>query len=300
MILDNMIKKQVQDETEKLNIWTEQHNKEIPFPKGVAEIQNVPYMQDRKSCHLMNIYYPQERQNTGSRLPVIINVHGGGLLMGTKEQNRLFCAQMSEMGFLVFCADYPLIPDVEIYQVFSDISAAVDKIEELLDTYNGDREHVYFVGDSAGAYLITYLAAMQRCPSVAAAAGITPPKLDVKALGLVSGMFYTGKKDNIGLFLTGWIYGKGWRKHPFRKYINPEHPDIVRNLPPCFLVTAGSDSLRNYTIQFYRALRRSHISCRLADCPKDKRLVHAFCVLYPEYGESRNINKQMADFLRQF
>lgn len=297
MILDGIIKKQVQAKAENLDRWLEKHNKEVPFPENVAEIQNIPYIQDQKTCHQMNIYYPK---HAGDRLPVIVNVHGGGLLMGNKELNRLFSAQMSEMGFLVFCVDYPLVPDVEIYQVFSDISTAMDKIDGLLDTYNGDREHIYLVGDSAGAYLITYLTAMQHCNPVAEAAGVTPSKLPVKALGLISGMFYTRKCDQIGMFLTGWIYGKGWKKHKFRLYMNPEHPDIVRNLPPCFLVTAGEDYLRNYTLQFYRTLQQNNVCCKLADCPKDKRLTHAFCVLFPEFPESRKVNKQMADFLRQY
>lgn len=297
MIFDRVIKKQVQAKAENLDRWLEKHSKEVPFPEGVAEIQNIPYIQDQKPCHQMNIYYPK---HAGDRLPVIVNVHGGGLLMGNKELNRLFSAKMSEMGFLVFCIDYPLVPDVEIYQVFSDISTAMDEIDGLLDNYNGDRDHIYLVGDSAGAYLITYLTAMQRCDSVAAAAGVTPPNLPVKALGLISGMFYTRKRDQIGMFLTGWIYGREWRKHPFRQYMNPEHPDIVRNLPPCFLVTAGEDYLRNYTLQFYRTLRANNVSCKLADCPRDKRLTHAFCVLFPEFPESRRINKQMADYLRQF
>lgn len=297
MIFDNMLKKQVLKQKEQLNIWMEKHNKEVAFPKEIQEIQNIPYIQDSASCHQLNIYYPKNIEGT---LPVIINVHGGGLLMGSKELNRLFCAQMSQMGFVVFCVDYPLVPEANIYRLFSDISTAIDKIDEMLDTYKGDREHIYLVGDSAGAYLITYLTAMQRCPLVAEAAGVTPFRLPVKALGLISGMFYTRKRDQIGMFLTNWIYGKGWKRHPFRQYMNPEHPDVIRNLPPCFLVTAGEDYLRNYTLQFYQALQQNGVPCKLMDCPKDKRLTHAFCALYPEFEESRKVNKQMADYLKQF
>lgn len=231
MLLQQTIRKKSQQEKEQLDKWVMEHNANTPFPEGVQEFKDISYLPDHDSCHLMDIYRPEKGKEP---LPVIINVHGGGLLMGSKEANRLLSGQLSAMGFLVFCVEYPLVPDKQVYQLFSDVNAAMDKAAELLASYGGDREHVYLVGDSAGAYLITYIAAMQNCGKIAGAAGITPSKLPVKALGLICGMFYTRKMDAIGIFLTEWIYGKGWRKHPFRPYINPEHPDIVRNLPPCF------------------------------------------------------------------
>lgn len=297
MIFESMIKKKLCGERKKLKKWTVKRNGELPFPESVQEIKDVPYLQDGRSCHRMDIYRPK---NADRALPVIVNVHGGGLLMGSKEQNRLFSAQLCEMGFLVFCVEYPLVPKEQIYRLFSDISAAMDSVDGLLSAYGGDREHVYLVGDSAGAYLITYVSAMQKSAAAAEAAGVKASELPVRALGLISGMFYTRKRDSIGLFLTSWIYGKKWRAHPFRPFMNPEHPDIVRNLPPCFLVTAGGDNLRHYTLQFYKALRKNGAVCRLADAPKNKQLEHAFSALYPELKESREVNRRMAEFLLKF
>lgn len=297
MFFEHMIMKKTLEEKERLEKWVGKHNEKVPFPETVREIKDVPYLQDDRNCHCMNIYCPK---NTDKCLPVIVNVHGGGLLMGNRELNRLFSAQMCEMGFVVFCIDYPLIPDVQIYSLFSDISTAMDKVDELMDAYGGDREHVYLVGDSAGAYLVTYVSAMQKCREMAKAAGVKPSKLPVKALGLISGMFYTRKLDSIGIFLTSWIYGKEWRRHPFRPYMNPEYPGIVRNLPPCFLITSKEDHLRNYTLQFYRALRKNGIVCQLEDYPGDKRLGHAFSAMRPEFEESREANKNMAEYLLRF
>lgn len=297
MLLQQTIRKKSQQEKEQLDQWVIAHNAKAAFPEGVQEIRDIPYLPDQQPCHLMDIYCPVK---AGAALPVIINVHGGGLLMGSKEANRLLSAQLCSMGFLVFCVEYPLVPDKQVYQLFSDINAAMDKANELLVAYGGDREHVYLVGDSAGAYLITYIAAMQNCAKAAQAAGITPSGLPVKALGLICGMFYTRKMDAIGILLTEWIYGKGWRKHPFRPYFNPEHPDIVRNLPPCFLITAGGDNLRHYTLQFYKALTQNGVTCRLKDYPDKKQLEHAFSAIRPELAESQEANREMAEFLLQF
>lgn len=297
MLFEQMLTKKTQEEKDRLEKWVVKHNKRIPFPDSVRVVKDVPYIQDGKACHCMDIYCPKDADGV---LPVIVNVHGGGLLMGNKDLNRLLSAQLCEMGFVVFCVDYPLVPEAQIYQLFSDINTAMDAVDGLLDTYGGDREHVYLVGDSAGAYLITYVTAMQKSEAVAEAAGVRPSKLPVKALGLLSGMFYTRKLDSIGVFLTEWIYGKGWRHHPFRPYMNPEHPDIVGNLPPCFLLTAGKDNLRHYTVQFSKALKKNGAECQFVEYPKDQRLGHAFSAIHAEYEESREANKKMAEYLLQF
>lgn len=297
MLLENMIRKKSLQEKEELDKWVAEHNASVPVPEEIEEIRDVPYLPDHAPCHLMDIYRPKEVK---APLPVIINVHGGGLLMGSKEANRLLSEQLCGMGFLVFCIEYPLVPDKQVYQLFSDINAAMDKADGLLAAYGGDREHVYLVGDSAGAYLITYIAAMQNCAKLAEAAGVTVSKLPVKALGLICGMFYTRKRDNIGIFLTEWIYGKNWKKHPFRPYMNPEHPDIINHLPPAFLITAGGDNLRHYTLQFYEALKRGKRPCRLKDFLDQKQLEHAFSAIRPELAQSLEANREMAEFLLQF
>lgn len=297
MIFEHMIMKKTQEEKERLEKWMRKHNKKLTFPDTVQEIKDIPYKKDGKAWHRMDIYRPGKQEG---RLPVIVNLHGGGLLMGSKELNRFFCAQMCEMGFVVFCIEYPLVPDEQIYQLFADVNGAMDEVDKLLDTFEGDREHVYLVGDSAGAYLITYVSAMQKSKEMAEAAGVRPSQLPIKALGLISGMFYTHRKDSIGIFLASWIYGKDWRNHPFRPYMNPEHPDIVRNLPPCFLVTAGGDNLRHYTIRYYKILCKNGVVCQLADFPKNKELKHAFSSMLPELKESQDTNKRMAEFLLKY
>ena len=118
----------------------------------------------------------------------------------------------------------------------------------------------------------------------------------VDALGLVSGMFYTTKLDQIGLFLPPMLYGKDWRRHPFRPYMNPEHPEIVSHLPPAMLLTARGDFLRRYSQQYAKALQNSGADCRLIDLDGERELPHAFAALLPEAPESRQVTKDMISF----
>lgn len=163
--------------------------------------------------------------------------------------------------------------------------------------YGGDPSRVYMVGDSAGAYLIVYTVAMQKSSVLAAAAKVEPSQLKIRALGLISGMYYTRRFDKIGLFLPKILYGRNYKKMAFLPFTNPEHPEILSNLPPCFLVTSYDDNLRQYTIDFYKALRQKGAICELLDFAPDKRLTHAFSVFNPEFSESQEVFHQLARYL---
>lgn len=59
------------------------HDKKFSMPKDVKEWKDLPYKNDGEKAHRMDVFRPKNRE--GETLPVIINVHGGGLLLGSKE-----------------------------------------------------------------------------------------------------------------------------------------------------------------------------------------------------------------------
>ena len=132
----------------------------LTFPEGVRCSTDIAYADDGIKAHLLDIYRPEDSQE--KVLPVIINVHGGGLIIGNKEFNRYFCALLCKKGFLVYSIEYRLIPDCLIYDQLADVFMAMDYIKERLAADGGDSSHVYMAGDSGGACLITYA---KRYPS---------------------------------------------------------------------------------------------------------------------------------------
>lgn len=267
----------------------------LPFPEGVTEIPNINYAGDNDPAHCMDIYFPTDISDKA--LPVIINIHGGGMILGNKEFNRSFCAKISAMGFVVFSLEFRLVPEVTMFGQFADISLAMDAVKKHIPSYHGDPSRVYVVADSGGACLAVYTIAMQNSEALAQAANVTPSSIHVRALGLISGMFYTTKPDKIGLFLPKYLYGKTYKKGPFAPYTNPEHPDIVSSLPPCYLVTSHNDNLQHYTLNFEKALSAHNIPHKLDNFPKNKKLTHAFCVFEPFMSESDEVIHSMISFL---
>ncbi|MDD7670238.1 MAG: alpha/beta hydrolase [Ruminococcus sp.] len=293
-MLEKMIRMQTAKQEKQLERWQKEHDAANPFPDDVSLTENVEYISDGKTYHRMDIY--TQKGNT-KHMPVLVNLHGGGLLLGEKEVNRLYCADMCRRGFTVFCVEYPLVPDNDIFSILRDITAAVNFVDEIASEYGGDPSRLYMCGDSAGAYLCVYLSAIQNNNDIAAAAGISPIIPQIRALGLISGMFYTCRKDKIGMFLPKMIYGKGWKNTPFYKYTDPDDPSVASSLPPCFLVTANGDFLRQYSRDFANALEKCGVTHVLLDIDGNEKLPHAFAAMLPEKAESQRANAVMAAFL---
>ena len=105
---------------------TQVQNSKFSFPDDVSELTDINYCDDGLQAHTLNVYRPTSNQKT---LPVIINVHGGGLVMGNKEFNRFFCAELCKMGYVVFSIEYRLVPEVQVFDQFADVTAAMNFIE---------------------------------------------------------------------------------------------------------------------------------------------------------------------------
>lgn len=294
-MLEKMIRSQTAKQEQQLERFLARHDAEHPFPEDVLLTADVDYLGDGQPCHRMDVFRPR---SAAGPLPVLVNIHGGGFLLGKKEANRLFCADMCRRGFVVFCLEYLLVPDVDIFTVFRALTAGIGRVSEIAANYGGDASKLLLCGDSAGAYLCVYLTAMHKNAAMARAAGVPQLKPDIAALGLISGMFYTTRFDNIGIFLPNMVYGRTWRRSAFRAYIAPENPALIAALPPCFLATGRGDFLRHYSRDFAAALKKNGVQAELLDMDEPEKLAHAFAAMLPETPAAQRVNAAMAAFLK--
>ena len=255
--------------------------------EGLIEYRNVPYTNRSGKELFMDIFEPVSEK--GTELPVIVNIHGGGLIGGSKNLSVGFCRQLAKRGYLVFSLEYRLIPEIRVYEQFDDVCAGMDCIGRKLVDFDVDFTRIYMVAESAGAYLATYVAAMKKSEALQKAIGYKPTNMVFKAMGLISGMFYTTRKDMLGRFLSRSIYGKDARSIAMAEYTNPEHPEIIYNIPPCYLITSKADMLERYTLDFAGELGNKGIEHYLRHMGSDPKLLHAFPVLNPNLSESERV-----------
>lgn len=264
---------------------------------GLKEYRDISYNNNSGKELLMDIFEPIV--DKGTELPVIINIHGGGLISGNKNLSVGFCRQLAKRGYLVFSLEYRLIPDVRVYEQFDDVCAGMDCIGRKLVEFDVDFTRIYLAAESAGAYLATYVAAMKRSKALQKAIGYQPTNMIFKAMALISGMFYTTRKDKLGFFLKRSIYGKDARSKAMAEYTNPEHPEIIHNIPPCYLITSKADMLERYTLDFAGELGNKGIEHYLRHMGSDPKLLHAFPVLNPGLSESERVIDEIVSWFKK-
>ncbi len=260
------------------------------LPYKVEEILNQTYLNRQEDPLAMDVFKPVVEKNT--ELPVIVTVHGGGLVRGDRKSFRKLNRILAGQGYLVFSIEYRLAPRANCAQQLDDVCAGMDLIGRELVNYDVDFSRVFLIANSAGAYLGTYVTAMKGSEKLQEAIGYKPSKMVFKAVGLLSGMFYTRKRDPIGYLLSGQVYGDMENSESFLKYMDPENPEILNNVPPAFLVTSRGDFLNNYTLMFHDALKKHGKKTHLLYYG-DKTLSHSFVSRFPEREKSMEAIKKM-------
>ena len=170
---------------------------------------------------------------------------------------------------------------------------------KLID-FDVDLTRIYLVAESAGAYLSTYVTAIKKSKVLQKAIGYKATNMRFKAIGLISGMFYTTRKDSLGIFLSKSFYGNDKRSKAIAKYTNPENPEIIYNIPPCYLVRSKADMLERYTLDFAGELGSKGVEHYLRHMGKDPKLIHAFPILRPDLPESERVINEIVDWFKKY
>ena len=269
--------------------------KEIPIglSKGVSVIRDVPYLKDGNRAHMLDIYCPITYDD---EIPVIVYIHGGGFENGSKDLNRHFCMKLSNYGFLVFSLEYRLCPETNVYGQLQDIAAALHYVDKMGPKFRGIPGMIHMAGDSAGAFLAIYTAAIQRNPVLARSAEVRPCYLEIRSLALISGMFYIQKMPG---YVQRRVLGTNFGQHSFYGYLDPSRPILGLSIPKCMLITSRKDKYYSQNRDLGEALSKWETPIVLKDYGSDPSLSHAFCVSDPERPESRMVIHDIVTLFRE-
>jgi len=265
------------------------------IPEGVQEYLDVPFQGAGGVPLAVDIF--RAKAPGPCPLPVVIMVHGGGLVVGTRKMSRTFCENLAEQGFLVFAPEYRRMTETDVFQELEDVVAAFSFISGKLMEYGGDPDRVAVVSESAGSFLSVYAVAALDSPALREAFGLSPVSLRIRALACFSGFFYTVRKDAVGLTYGRNLYGDRRKDPSFIRYMNPECPEVLEHLPPVFLVGSEADFLRSYTKRYAAALRAAGHPCTLVYYEDNKELTHAFPALKPGMPESKDVLEKLVKWI---
>lgn len=116
--------------------------------------------------------------------PLLIYIHGGGYVAGTKEARRSYCGIYADHGFAVANLEYTLAPEAAYPAAIGEIARAIDFVLDRAAEYGIDAAHIAVAGESAGGYYAMYAALMAKDKGLLPKLGLAPMRhtdYDVKA-----------------------------------------------------------------------------------------------------------------------
>lgn len=220
-------------------------------PAGISSIPGQQYDLNDKDA-LLDVYYPSAIAGTNQELPVIVWIHGGGWVAGSKESIASYCKILAGKNYIVVSVDYSIAPRKHYPTPVKQVNIALAYLRENAKRLHIDPSHFILAGDSGGAHIAAQTGNIISNKDYAQLMGITPgiSRSELSGLILYCGPYDAGRINLSGdhaFFLKSvlWAYSgkKDFANDPFFKtasvinYIN-------NNFPPCFISVGNGDPLR--------------------------------------------------------
>ncbi len=240
-----------------------------PVPGIEIDSRVVPGDDDGTPGPRVVVYEQPGRERPSSAL---LWIHGGGMVMGTPEQDHQFCSRLAgKLGILVASVDYRLAPEHPFPAGLDDCMAALAWLEESADELGVAPSRIAVGGASAGGGLAAAVCQRARDEGGPAVCFqlLNYPMLDDRTV-LVDdhegrGAFVWTPTSN----QFGWSAYLG--AHPSedddRPFAAPGRATDLAGLPPAWIGVGGLDLFHAEDVDYARRLQEAGVECELYDVP---------------------------------
>jgi acetyl esterase/lipase len=118
-------------------------------------------------------------------LPLVVWVHGGGFVGGTKDELAGYFKLLASHGLAVAAPRYSLAPGHRYPTPLRQLMQALQYLQANAGRLLIDPDRIVLAGDSAGAHIAAQAGALVTTPGYADAVGITPTISSAQLRGLV-------------------------------------------------------------------------------------------------------------------
>jgi acetyl esterase len=223
----------------------------------------------------LRVYTP--RDPGAEKLPVLIYIHGGGYVIGSRDSHDVPCRYLALEGdCIVVSVDYHMAPEFPFPKPVEDCWAAANWIAENAAAFGGIAEKIAIGGDSAGGNLATVMCLMARDrggPRFVHQLLIYPGTDMTRSLPshteLAEG--YRLTKTLIDYFMD--LYFSGENKDLRHPLASPLFVEDLSRLPPALIVSAGYDPLKDEDRAYYEKLKAAGVDATHTHYPG---MIHGF------------------------
>lgn len=276
----------------------------LAAPEDVTALKDIAYA-DGGKYNLLDIYYPKAAKGM---LPVIVSIHGGGYVYGTKEVYYHYGLYLAQQGYTVVNFNYHLAPKAKFPTQLAEINQVFTWMAANAERFHMDINNVFVVGDSAGAQLNSHYAAIYSNPEFAAKFDFTVPSdVKIRAVALNCGMYtIDGSEDNekntSGLNSNDLMNDYLGKARPQKLM---EQIDVLGNItsafPPAFIMTAEYDFLKENAEPMYEFLQEKGVPCEWKKYGEEGQnyMAHVFHVNM-NLEEAKQCNQDEIAFFRKY
>ena len=273
----------------------------LTTPTDVIRFDDILYGDNKKfkKLQLLDVYRPKGKEG---KLPVIINVHGGAWVYGSKDTYQFYAMQLAQNGFAVVNFSYRLAPENLFPCMLEDTQKVFEWLSETANAekYGFDLNNVFAVGDSAGGHLLALYTSALTNPDYAKDLPFIKKTVPLRGVALNCG------KYNLGANLETDIQMQLITQNILPHKGSPEELNLVNGLahltkdfPPSYVMSCIGDFLLGDSVAMDKTMTEVGITheyhCYGSD---EKPLWHVFhCDLRVE--EAAVCNKAECEFFRK-
>lgn len=219
-----------------------ERDKNEKTPDDIERFDDIRYGDDA-FFNVLDVYRP--RNCHGKKLPVIVSVHGGVFVYGSKEVYQYYCMKLAQRGFAVVNFSYRLAPEFKYPAPLFDLNEVYEWMYYNKDEYGFDLDNTYAVGDSAGGHILGLYAGIATNKEASEKFGIIHrDDVKIKGIALNCGIFVLTKDDEVsGYKIYEYVFENGGTQEELdcfdiTRYVTPDYPNT-------FIMTSFGDFLKD-------------------------------------------------------
>lgn len=255
--------------------------------------EDVVYKKLDNSKLRVDVYIPKNKDS--KKYPAVLLIHGGGWLVGSKENERVMAQHLAENGFVAISVTYRLGFEAVYPAGVIDLKDAVRWMRKNAKKYKIDADKIAVLGASAGAQLATLLGVTPNSSIYGFDASISD---EVQAIVNIDGIvsFIHPEADGEGKMAGVWLSGlkhenfKNWKEASPLEYVD-------KNTPPTLFINSSKPRFHAGRDDMIEILNEHGIyneQYTIADSP------HSFWLMHPWFKTTLNytvnfLNKVLKD-----